>query len=82
MSPDVSAKTASTWSGQAPISTTSIGAIQPNGTEGYRTAAMPGGVERFDTMGSAKCPGLCAHRRSAMDVTVAGWGPAELQWAY
>ncbi|EED1519068.1 aminoacetone oxidase family FAD-binding enzyme, partial [Escherichia coli] len=83
--PDVSLKQLNVRDQQALISTLTDWRVQPNGTEGYRTAEVTlGGVDTNElssrTMEARKVPGLY-FIGEVMDVT--GWlGGYNFQWAW
>ncbi len=83
--PDVSLKQLNVRDQQALISTLTDWRVQPNGTEGYRTAEVTlGGVDTNElssrTMEARKVPGLLLHRRSDGRYRLAGG--YNFQWAW
>ncbi len=83
--PDVSLKQLNVRDQQALISTLTDWRVQPNGTEGYRTAEVTlGGVDTNElssrTMEARKVPGAVLHRRSDGRHRLAGG--YNFQWAW
>ena len=83
--PDVTLKQLNVRNQQTPVETLTAWRVQPNGTEGYRTAEVTlGGVDTNElssrTMEARKAPGLY-FIGEVMDVT--GWlGGYNFQWAW